>query len=144
MKFKNPTAATSVAFELTRLDVSQTKRLEQKVTIRHKVQLHCYFIVKTNYTMRIYQSRSQPGRSCSECQLTKLKDPENSKTSVFISAGKAVKLAFQQSRPAAAISHSAAERESSTARLSESPPPYVTRTRTCPQATQDGGQVARD
>ena len=25
-----------------------------------------------------------------------------------------------------------------TARLSESPPPYVTRTRTCPQATQDG------
>ena len=146
-----PTAATSVAFRAYEIRLS--KRLKKKVTIRHKVQFQCYFIIETNSNVRMYKSRSQPGlsimlwklecdKSPRESQITKLL--ENSKTSLFISAEKAAKLAFQQSRPAAAISHSEAERESSTARLTESPPPYVTRTRTCPQATQDGGQVARD
>ena len=101
-----------------------SKRLKKKVTIRHKVQFQW---IETNSNVRMYKSRSQPGlsimlwklecdKSPRESQITKL--PENSKTSIFISAEKAVKLAFQQSWPAAAISHSEAERESSALRNS--------------------------
>ena len=80
-----------------------SKRLKKKVTIRHKVQFQCYFIIETNSNVRMYKSRSQPGlsimlwklecdKSPRESQITKL--PENSKTSLFISAEKAAKLAF--------------------------------------------------